>query len=58
MVSNKLRSKKYINKQKIKGFKRVSFFTNIKFWKFVKNHALKKKMTISEFLMFKLDFKP
>ena len=57
MISNKDRSQKYINEQKKKGLKRVSFFTSVKFWKFVKKQALQKNMTISEFLMFRLEFK-
>jgi len=57
MISSKNRSVKYIDEQKRKGFKRVSFFTNIKFWKYVNKQALKHKMSIPEYLMFRLDFK-
>ncbi len=57
MVSNKNRSIKYIKEQKRKGFKRVSLFTNIKFWNFVKKQALNSDMSISEFLMFSVGFK-
>ena len=57
MISNKNRSLKYIEGQKKKGLKRVSFFTNVEFWKYVKNQALKHDMTISEFLMFSVKFK-
>ena len=57
MISNKDRSKKYIIEQKRKGLKRVSFFTSVKFWKFVKKQAMKHDMTISEFLMYRVGFK-
>ena len=57
MISSKNRSKIYIDKQKKRGLKRVSFFTNVKFWNYVKNQALKHDMTISEFLMFSVKFK-
>jgi len=58
MSSNQNRLKKYIDNQKKKGFKRVSFFVNVKFWRYVKKQSLKHKMTIPEYLMFRLDFKP
>jgi len=57
MISNKNRSRTYIDKQKKRGLKRVSFFTNVKFWEFAKKQALKRNMSISEFLMFSANFK-
>jgi len=51
------RSKKYINKKKRAGEKRVSFFTNEKFWKFISKKANQEKMTISEYLMWCHNFK-
>ena len=54
--NNISRSKKYIIKQKKLGYKRVSFFTDEKFWKFIKKRALKEKMTIDEFLKSSFNF--
>jgi len=52
-----LRYKKYIDNQRLKGFKRVSFFTDEKFWKFVKKRAAKDNLTIDDFLKKSLNFK-
>jgi len=55
-MSNSSRSKKYIMNKKKQGYKRVSFFVDEKFWKFVKKRALKSGLTIDEFLMKSLEF--
>ena len=56
-MSNQSRSSKYIKNQKLKGYKRVSFFTDEKFWKYIKKRALKNNMTISDYLINQLNFK-
>lgn len=51
------RLKKYIEKQKKQGKKRVSFFINIKLWSFLSKKAKKEKLSISDYLKKEFDFK-
>jgi len=51
------RLQKYIKNQKFKGRKRVSFFVDIKLWRYITKRAKKEKMTINDYLKFVLDFK-
>lgn len=56
-MSNSSRSKKYILNQKSKGLKRVSFFTDEKFWKYITKRASKDNISINDFLKNSFDFK-
>ena len=56
-MSNSSRSKKYIQNQKSKGYKRVSFFTNEKFWKYLTRRAKRSNMTINDYLIAQFVFK-
>lgn len=51
------RLKKYIQNQKSKGRKRVSFFVDEKFWKYITKRAKKEDLTINEFLKKSFEFK-
>lgn len=51
------RLKKYIDKQKKQGNKRVSFFINVKLWSFLSKKAKKENLTIPEYLKNYFNFK-
>jgi len=51
------RLKKYIDKKKSLGQKRVSFFVDEKLWKYFKKNAKKNNMSINDYLKALLDFK-
>ena len=51
------RLQKYIIKQKNQGKKRVSFFVNVKLWKYITRRSKINNMTIDEFLKYTFDFK-
>jgi len=51
------RQEKYIMNKKMMGQKRVSFFVDEKLWKYFKRNAIKKKMTINDYLAYLLEFK-
>lgn len=51
------RLKKYIDKQKKQGNKRVSFFINIKLWSFLSKKAKKENLSIPDYLKKEFDFK-
>lgn len=51
------RLKKYIENQKLRGRKRVSFFVDEKFWRYINKRAKKDNLTINEFLKKSFDFK-
>jgi predicted DNA-binding ribbon-helix-helix protein len=56
-MSAKVRMERYLMKQRfLHGRKRVSFFVDEKFWKFVTRRAKKNNMTINEFLQYSFDF--
>lgn len=51
------RLKKYIEKQKKQGKKRVSFFIDVKLWNYISNKAKKENLTIPEYLKYHFNFK-
>ena len=51
------RLQKYIQNKKNQGQKRVSFFVDIKLWRYITKRAKKENMTINEFLKYTFDFK-
>lgn len=51
------RLKKYIENQKLRGRKRVSFFVDEKFWRYINKRAKKDNLTINEFLKKSFDYK-
>ena len=51
------RLKKYISKQKKKGYKRVSFFVDEKLWEFLKKVSKSKKLSIPDYLKSEFDYK-
>lgn len=51
------RLKKYIDKQKKQGKKRVSFFIDDKFWIYLTKRAKKENLTIPEYLKNYFNFK-
>jgi len=51
------RLQRYIKNKKKLGYKRVSFFVDIKVWKYFKRNAKKKNLTINEYLKYLLNFK-
>lgn len=51
------RLKKYIDKQKKQGKKRVSFFVDDKFWNYLTKRAKKENLTIPEYLKNYFNFK-
>jgi len=56
-MSAKIRMERYLIKQKLlHGRKRVSFFVDEKFWKFITRRAKKNDMTINEYLQHSFDF--
>ena len=56
-MSGSDRLKKYIDNQKKKGKKRVSFFVDDKVWKFFKKKQKASNLDISDYLKVLLDFK-
>jgi len=50
------RLKKYIDKQKKQGKKRVSFFVDEKFWNYLTKRAKKDNLTIPEYLKKSFNF--
>lgn len=51
------RLKKYIDKQKKQGKKRVSFFIDEKFWNYLSKKSKKENLTIPEYLKEYFHFK-
>ncbi len=51
------RLKKYIDKQKKQGKKRVSFFIDDKFWNYLTKRAKKENLSIPDYLKKEFDFK-
>ena len=51
------RLKKYISKQKKKGYKRVSFFLDEKLWEFLKKVSKSKKLSVPDYLKSEFDYK-
>ena len=56
-MSARTRMQRYLIKQKLKhNRKRVSFFVDEKFWKYITRRAKKSDMTINEYLQHSFDF--
>ena len=56
-MSARTRMQKYLIKQRlVHNRKRVSFFVDEKFWKFITRRAKQKDMTINEYLQHSFDF--
>ena len=51
------RLQKYIKNKKKQGFKRVSFFVNIKLWNYIRKRVKKENMTINDYLSKVFEFK-
>lgn len=51
------RLKRYVENKKRLGLKRVSFFVDVKFWKFITKNAKKENLTILEYLKKIANFK-
>lgn len=51
------RFKKYINEQKRKGYKRVSFYIDEKLWKYLKKLSKKENLTVPDLIKKQFNFK-
>lgn len=51
------RFQKYINEQKRKGNKRVSFYIDEKLWKYLKKLSKKENLTVPELIKKQFNFK-